>query len=276
MSATTTLRERAALVAELGEIVRAMKNLAFAELQRITRVLAAQAQAREAVARALSELGIDLSVPAPDTRPIAWLVVGTERGLCGAFNARLAEELASLRRSSQRGEFLVAGRRLAELVGTAAPPLAFLPGCEGIEHIEVVLDQWTANLEAARMRCREGWLLFTNRDGFVRERLWPAVAMPLKDGPGTAPGVLPLHYLALPVLREVLQRQAMRLCLQAGLCASLEQENRWRLSQMERAQDHLDQLGQVLRRRVATLRQSDITNELETLMSSVAFPVARP
>jgi len=38
---------------------------------------------------------------------------------------------------------------------------------------------------------------------------------------------------------------------------------------MQRAQDHLDELGATLRKRHAALRQSDITNEQETLMSSL-------
>jgi F-type H+-transporting ATPase subunit gamma len=76
-------------------------------------------------------------------------------------------------------------------------------------------------------------------------------------------------YLPAAELRTALQHQARRLVLRAALHASLAQENRWRLSQMERAQDHLDELGRSLQRLSARRRQTEITNELETLMSAV-------
>jgi F-type H+-transporting ATPase subunit gamma len=38
---------------------------------------------------------------------------------------------------------------------------------------------------------------------------------------------------------------------------------------MQRAQDHLDELGRSLRQRYAQQRQAQITDELETLMSAV-------
>jgi len=112
----------------------------------------------------------------------------------------------------------------------------------------------------------------TANTGITRRRLLPApdltgiVPEPVAQ-PATGP---PFHYLPMPMLRALLQRQAIRLLVQAALNESLEQENRSRLTQMQLADEHLERLGYSLRRRQAAQRQADITNELETLMSVFA------
>ncbi len=82
-----------------------------------------------------------------------------------------------------------------------------------------------------------------------------------------------MRYLPVQALHPALVRQAVRLLLQGGRDDFLKQENRWCLSQMQRAQDQLDGLGQVLRQCHAALRQADITNEQGTLMSSMQTSV---
>ena len=275
MSGQSVLRERAALIEELRQIVQAMKNIAFAELQRVTHLLPAQTQALEAVLKALQALpGEEDLANAAGPRsgaPVAWLVIGAERGFCGAFNDRLASEVRTLQRQQQDLRLLVAGQRLIELLSIQAADAIVLPGCAAIEDADAVLDEWVAALAKEAPRCREVWLLHTGEGAMVRGRL-----MPISAELGQAPLELRarntdalLHDLPLPALRTALAHQGLRLLLQGALFASLKQEHRWRLAQMQRAQDHLDELGQSLRRRHALLRQTEITNEQETLMSSL-------
>ena len=86
-----------------------------------------------------------------------------------------------------------------------------------------------------------------------------------------APGVTPGPRLGLPrpVLMAAVLHQMVRVQLRAALETSLVQENHARLAQMQRAQDHLDELAAELRRRSARLRQADITNELELLTAAL-------
>jgi F-type H+-transporting ATPase subunit gamma len=258
------LRERGELLGELQQIVQAMKNLAFAELQRVARVRAAQAQARDAVRHALATLGG--SVEAATSRPRAWLVIGAERGLCGAFNAQLVQEVSDLRRNSPQARLFVASRRLRGLL-PADIAAEGLPGCPGLEDADDVLDAWVQRVAHEVTRGAQAWVLHAVEGGCARQRLWPPDP---RVGNQSADHLVPLHYLSIPVLRSALERQLLRLVLQAGLVASLQQENRWRLAQMQRAQDHLEELGSLLRSRVARIRQADITNELETLISSLS------
>jgi F-type H+-transporting ATPase subunit gamma len=276
MTGQHALRERAELLAELHDIVQAMKNLAFAQLQRVGRELPALAQARGAVLDALRRVDqFDPAVPpvAPTRAgppPVTWLVIGAERGFCGAFNARLVAAVEELRRAQPDTRVLVASRRLIDLLGSEAAGLVALPGCAAIEEAQVALDSWLSAVADEAAQGRDVALLHTDATGLRRQPLLPT---PELDAESTAPqpvGPVPMHYLPLPALRPSLRRQAVRLLIHAGLCASLQQENHWRLTQMQLAQDHLDKLGHALRRRRAALRQADITSELETLTSSLA------
>lgn len=278
MTGETALRERGRLLDELRQIVQSMKNLALAELQRLARLKQAQAQASEALEaawQALPEMpevsDEDMGRAASRTHPPKHigLVIGAERGFCGAFNAQLARA-AQVWLDETPGAHLVAGSpRLAAQFehqgsGTPTEPVTGLPGCGASEETDTALDAWLAHL-GPTLACERVtlWLLYMGHDGVRREQLWPAPAQPLSARRSyTTP---PLHYLPLPPLRLALRRQRLRLRLQAALLNSLEQENHWRLAQMQRARDHLDELGEGLRRRYASVRQTNITNELESL-----------
>lgn len=270
MSGRNVLRERAALLDELGQIMQAMKNLAFAELQRVTRVLPALTLARDTLLDALRASHDGAGRKSNGRRrAITWLVIGAERGFCGPFNARLAAAVEDLRRENPDACIAVASRRLADLIGGDAAIDLRLSGCAAIEDIEAVLDEWTSALIAEAEQGREAWLLHADAEAFARRRLLPEPELDHGSDVPRSSVIVPMHYLPLASLRAALLRQAVRLLLRGGLLASLEQENRWRLAQMQRAVDHLDELGRRLRRRAAILRQAEITNELETLMSSL-------
>ena len=94
MSATHALRERARLLDELRQIVQAMKNMAFAEMQRLSRARAAQDEACRAVLQALVDMSGPIDGQSGDAPSKVCLVIGAERGFCGAFNAHLAAAFA--------------------------------------------------------------------------------------------------------------------------------------------------------------------------------------
>jgi len=284
MSGQQALRERAQLLDELRQIVQAMKNLAFAQMQRLAHMQPHQARARDAVLDALASLPQEpaeaqgaRSGPtggaAGARAPVCWLVIGAGRGFCGAFNERMAAQVRALAHEQAQLRLLVAGDRLHGLLEPLGLDATALTGCATIEESDAALDEWMAAVGAELPHCREVWLLHAGESAPVRVRLAPEPE-PARATPGAAsagPIVVARRYLPLPAVRSALLRQAVRLLIQGGLCESLKQENRWRLAQMQRAQDHLDELGRLMRRRYAALRQADITNEQETLMSSLQF-----
>lgn len=274
MTGQSALRERADLLEELRQIVQAMKNIAFVELQRVTHLLPAQTLASDAVIaalKALPEQTEPFDVAGRSAAPVAWLVIGAERGFCGAFNDHLAAEVVSLRRAQPASRFFVAGQRLCQLLGVEIAQSVALPGCTSLEDADLVLDEWIAALSQVAPQYRELWLLYTGEGAIERRRLLPILARAGETpcGPRNRRSAEPLLNLPLATLQAALEHQALRLLLQGALFASLRQEHRWRLAQMQRAQDHLDELGAELRKRRAALRQMEITNEQETLMSSL-------
>jgi len=273
VSGQSELRERAQLLSELRQIVQAMKNVAFAELQRVSHALPALVLARETVLCALDSVsddpGTQQAAPAC-SQPALWLVIGAERGFCGAFNSRLVAAIDDLRRDDPQARLMIAGRKLADLLDGHTQGFVAIAGCSSIEDAYPALDSWLAAVGSNAQGAREAGLLYLSEPGPVRCRLLPAPE-PMRRGDDAKQGCrigTPLHYLPVPVLRSALLRQAARLLLQTGLYHSLEQENHARVMQMQRAQDHLEELGRLLRRRYARLRQAEITNELEILMTS--------
>jgi F-type H+-transporting ATPase subunit gamma len=272
----TALRERALLLDELHQIVLAMKNLALSELQRLGRQVEALQPALETVCAALQAVSDAGSGPAGAAAPaqtrsggvVGWWVIGAERGFCGAHNSHLAQAVRAQRAADPGACFWLASRRLQTLLEDlpGAPPQP-LAACAALEEVDDTLDDWWALLDPVLAVCRELWLLYPDESGLVRRRLWPP---DLPERPAASPAApAPLHYLPLPVLTAALTRQRLQWRLRAALMAALAQENHARLAQMQRAQDHLDELGRSLRQRYAQQRQAQITDELETLMSAV-------
>ena len=137
-----------------------------------------------------------------------------------------------------------------------------LPGCASSDEVDAVVDAWEAHFHGANGTHPALVVLHMAEHG-LRRWVLPAQLPAASEAPGELD-----HWLAWSQLLPALLRQWRRLCMQGALLASLEQENHWRLAQMQGAQDHLQQLGQRLQRQQSSLRQSGITNELETLISA--------
>ena len=85
MSGTET-RTRLALLDELAQIVGAMKNLAYAELQRLNRLLEAQQTSENVLFQSLQDLWPEsLYTHSSKASTDLWLALGSERGFCGGF-----------------------------------------------------------------------------------------------------------------------------------------------------------------------------------------------
>lgn len=290
MAVQQQLRERATLLADLRQIVQAMKNLALAELQRLQRSQPALAEAQRTLEAAWGQLAAPPAMAGDAAAARIWLLIGAERGFCGAFNAHLAEAAEALQATPGQRVWL-AGQRLAEAwranrpADTEPAVLAprVLPGCGALDEAEPVLAAWlqaaTDATAGAAAPVPSVWLLSTGPAGLRSQRLLPAPGVPQPwDGAvaGDPPPIQPPPRAAAPrlglpgpVLMAAVLHQTVRVQLRAALETSLVQENHARLAQMQRAQDHLDELAAELRRRWARLRQADITNELELLTAAL-------
>jgi F-type H+-transporting ATPase subunit gamma len=263
------LRERLLLLEELRQIVAAMRNLAYAEMQRLNRAQAAQAKAERAVVRALADTvrgrqGRDIS----QVSKRVWLVIGAERGFCGSFNDRLADAMPALIGKDASASWLIAGSRLRQRVEGIVPEATWLAGCSGAEESAACVDSWLSAMASGGHAPGEEAptlvVVHHAEEGIAQHRL-----LPLPELPPPSPGPAPILHLPVGQLLPKLLAEAVRVGLLGALQQSLQQENHWRLSQMHRAEDYLDDAGTRLRHRYFRERQSAITSELETLMASL-------
>lgn len=265
------LRGHLRMLAELGKIVGAMRNLAYAEVQRLNRLTQSQARAEAVLRQAL--VASHGGEAGGKGRPL-WLVIGAERGFCGGFNERLQAALPALCASNPDAIWFVSGDRLN--LGTLPRPPSFeaLPGCNTAEEAGSCVEAWLDILWPRWSSSEPGtelYVLHHTEHDLHEQRL-----LPLPTLPPPSPGPSPLRTLPDAVLRPRLESEWLRVALLGALYQSLQQENRWRLAQMQRAQDHLDETGTRLKRAYFRQRQADITSELETLMSSLDVGLAPP
>lgn len=257
-------RDHARLLDELQQIVGAMKNLAFAELQRVGRTLPAQEAAEQTVLQALADIVAPDMAAAPGRR--IWLAIGADRGFCGGFNDHLAAAVLAEQVRTPTAVWLVAGERLRQRLEDRLPEAVWLPGCAASEEAGTCVDTWLDAVlpHLAAPAAPVFHVLHHGDAGPGARRLLPMPALPAPH-----PGSPPRRYVARAVLISGLVSEMLRVALLGALYQSLQQENRWRLAQMERAQDHLEESARQLDRDHFRERQAQITTELETLMSSL-------
>jgi F-type H+-transporting ATPase subunit gamma len=91
--------------------------------------------------------GEDLRPPAPFVPEAAlWVMVGSEQGFCGDFNARLAARVRDPKARPLAGRWLVVGQRLATKLGDDPRILLQLPGATVADEVPAVLLRLTREL----------------------------------------------------------------------------------------------------------------------------------
>lgn len=283
MAEAQRLVRRLATARNLSTVVRTMKAFAALRIRQFQRAAAALQGYDRAI-----ELGFavllqhhpELLAPEPRaarsrTPPVGAVLIGSEHGLCGSFNERLADfahEQLGLMSGDAVPLLLVVGRRLTPALQRFGLPVADaheLPSAaEGItplvERVLPSLEHWHDDHgvewlyvmhhrldERGLPRARARLLAPIDRDWLraLARTPWPG-------------GTLPTFRSAPEPMFRALSRQRLVTSLQRALADSLSAENSARLSAMQAAErnieDHTSELERALRRE----RQERITTEL--------------
>lgn len=243
---------------------------AVAALRASTRTLELAAQAVLTVHPELINAALE-----PQGGALAVVVFGSERGLCGAFNERIARHAAGLiasRGEAGRVSVLTVGRRAeASLrehkIGSAAsvrPPGSVDAITGAVVEVLKVLDEWLLAGRAARLYLAynapargasyesvavrvvpvsQRWLLR------LRERAWPTRRLPMLLGDEYA-------------LVQGLVRQFVAHALVQAFAASLASENAARLEAMSAAESNIEERLERLTAAHRQARQNAVTAEL--------------
>ena len=278
MATREGIRRRLLGARSLRQVVRTMKTLATVRIGMARRVVAASNEADATLALAFAALLrvhptlADVPEPRADA-PAGVIAFGSDHGLCGPFNDRLARHAAAFVARLGVGPrgVLVVGRRLrvrmerhgVAVARTNTAPAGWAAIDDSVAEVFVTIDQWLregvarivlvhhrpVGAVAFRPHLVQLWPLDPTELRSWRDRPWPTRGLPI---------VLPSPESAL----RALVRQHVQLALARAFAASLAAENGARLAAMEAAERNVDARVTLLEHASALARQSAITAEL--------------
>lgn len=273
MSSRRDIDRRLGSFGDIRDIMRAMKNLAMAEVQKLSRFVVTQRQAAASIETAAADLlnfYPEFVAPADHT---VHLVVGSERGFCGDFNEPLIQALQSMMAKTQgKPEPIIAvGRRLWDRLPAGLGPVITLEGASIAEDVEATLTRLMAAFSDIDERGSgsEGSRTLTTlyhsseHRQVITDEFSPFRVTTHRPSPTGYP---PLLNVGVRHLLPQLAEQYLFAALHGILYDSLMAENSRRLQQMNDALSRLDTRVEELTLRRNILRQEEITEEIEVIM----------
>jgi F-type H+-transporting ATPase subunit gamma len=253
------LRKRQGL-GEIREIMESLKTMALIETGKVSHALLHQTS----LLRNVEEMGwrlrfrhTDLGSEQTNITSVGLLGIGSERGFCGDLNS-VIKDVAS----AHQGLLILMGTRLCErteesIEGTRLPGLNVAedaPSC--VEQALSVIDQ----------NPQVHWkVVFQDSEGVQ----WHPLNLPTLSDTYQPQAYPPDLYLHPAKLWRQLTRQYTVESLYLCLLRSFLFENQRRLQHLDGAVQHLDKNLEYLQKKQNRLRQEDITQELEVLLTTM-------
>jgi F-type H+-transporting ATPase subunit gamma len=269
MSGQAELAQRYARLKEISGIMTAMKSLSLVETRKLARFIGHQRRMLANIEEAAADFLSFFPVEAADAKqPAILLLIGSERGFCGNFNERVLAALDALPGEQPAPALLVTGSRLSAKLANRPGIVARIDGASVTEDVPNVLNRIMDALHSASAALGTGAALFglahTAEGEPVLKRLLPF------DPPPAPPHFAhpPRLHLAPPAFFAELLDQYLLAALYGLLYESLAAESRQRLAHMEQALDRLDETIDRLALKRNALRQEQIVEEIEVILSS--------
>jgi F-type H+-transporting ATPase subunit gamma len=264
------IEEKLHALGEIRDVLDAMKNLALMETRKLARFLATQQRVVESVDAALEDFA-SFHAPVParaeQAREVC-LLVGSERGFCGDFNeAILAAVEAHLAGETGTAALVTVGYKLSTKLENDPRVVARIDGAAVVEEVEPALMRLMerlGELTAGPRPLRLTAIHHSPERGDVQvRRLDPVGHGPEVKRYFSVPPVLNLHsrVLLTGIVEHYLDAHLHEL-----IYVSLMAENLRRLQHMDGAIRHIDGESGRLRMRSNSLRQEEITEEIELIL----------
>ncbi|BCB26884.1 hypothetical protein SKTS_17700 [Sulfurimicrobium lacus] len=275
MSRRHELQSRVAGLGEIEGIMVAMKNLALMETLKLTRFLAIQQEAVATIETVASDFMAHYGNASAHDQTVrnAYLVVGSEHGLCGDFNESIAQAVQERLPEADRPPVVAVGHRLAAKLEDYPALAAVIGGPSVAEEVEAVLSAVISQFTLLERALPGGQLLglvviyhSSETEDIKMRRL-----LPLPE-----PKPLAHHYSHAPLLTLApddflakLTDHYLYAALHEAFYSSLMVENQQRLEHMDKAIRQLDKRVTECALHINRLRQEEITEEIETIMLSL-------
>ncbi|MEH6626892.1 MAG: FoF1 ATP synthase subunit gamma [Motiliproteus sp.] len=273
MSNQRALRSQIQRLGDIGAIMTAMKNLAFMETCKLERHLQAQSRMVEQIKQSaqicISHFPEALPNGNHQDQPgqQLWLLIGSERGFCGDFNQRLAQQTEAQLQQIEPQGVVTLGYRLNQRAMSGVETVAQLAGANAIEETENILILLTQTLSELQQQRGPFQLrvLFNHPDSSQISS--QALLPPFQDLNQTAPqGIAPLINMAPETLLLGLGEHYLFVRLQHILYLSLMAENQLRIAHLQGAIKKLEKRSVDLQRKMNRLRQESIVEEIEIIL----------
>ncbi len=257
------LRTRIGSIAQLQEVVGAMRSLAAVRMQQAADLLEGTRYYADIVAAALSQALLLAGETAPPPRPprAALLLFSAEHGFVGSYAetlARAAGQAPLLYAVGARG-----ARALAEMGRAPAWATAMTPHAAGVpalaRHLAGEIAARLQDGAFTRLDVMFGRLEEGGRWRVVTEPLLPPDFSRLRPPRAKPP---PLHHLPAAELLAGLVEEYLLAGLAGAATEALAAENAARLQAMTTAADNIERKLDDLRAEERVLRQEQITEEL--------------
>lgn len=271
MSKRRELERRLRSLGEIGDIMGAMKNLSLIEMRKLTRFAGSQRRVMESLEAAAADFfrfHPEFLASPPRTQPVC-LLIGSERGFCGDFNELVEQAFECHRRESglQEPALITVGSRLSARMAEHFRVQARLNGPTVVEEVGAVLlglmeqlSRWQAQGDPLSLTA-----LYHEDEGVTIKTILPMPRFGREQARFTYPPALNLTPRDFLV---DLVEQYLYASLHGMFYASLMAENRRRLQHMESAMQHIEKESAALALKRNSLRQEEITEEIEVIMLS--------
>lgn len=252
--------------------MNSMRTLSLLETRKLARFIDCQRRVvetqRAAATDFLTAYPRNRAVPSPRSRAV--LVVGSERGFCGDFNAALRAKLAQLLNSSDALTWAViaVGRKLAAELDFLGDSLRFLDGATTAEEVPALLQRLVSVIDE-RLGEFEGSQLSAIYHGGGKGEVTLTTVIPAFEGlpaPARCFAYPPRIYLAPEVFFSQLVEQYLFAQLHEMVFTSLLKEHQRRVQHLDGATQRLEQALEDLARSSNALRQEEITEELQVIL----------
>lgn len=265
MSQRHELVQHSQSLADIDELLAALKSLALVESRRIAGFVQAQHEATHIVEQAFVDFATDHAhhLPRFDQADEVLCLIGSERGLCGTLNQRLLAQAAPLRDSAH---LVLVGAQLGNAwSGPRAQRVSGANFSHDVGHVLLRLLATLAPLLAPpRHPTRLGLrLLYLDDQGLVQRRLLPAPLPPATPAARSHPVMLRLPPEAY--LHALLQ-EWLSMAVASALYEALLHENQQRLEHMEQARQRISDRRNELDSQANRARQEEITQEIELIL----------
>jgi F-type H+-transporting ATPase subunit gamma len=267
MSKIADLESRRRSLQDIESILTAMKNLSLVELTKISRFYTTQQELFRTVESALADFqkfyGRAIGVTPANS---LYILMGSERGFCGGFNEAIQRELEH-QAAGTRPKLILVGRKLALRFLDDDRVVASLEGPSAAEEVPLIISRLARVLSGFPGSV---WKIIHNR--YSNKGSSVEVSCPFEFSENSAMPSYPFPPL-LNLPSAELRPQLFEQYLFALFCGifylSFMAENHERLRHMDGALNKLADEEQRLRQASNSLRQENITEELEVIMLSV-------